>query len=185
MLRFDDLALRRGPLLLFQSMTLQLHAGWRCGISGRNGAGKSSLLALVAGDLQPDSGHFERPKNWTLAWVKQEVEALDATALDYVLDGDMEFRQIERDLAAAEADHDGLRQAHLHERLLAIDGYAAPARAGALLHGLGFATGDESRNVRDFSGGWRMRLNLAQALMCRSDLLLLDEPTNHLDLDAV
>ncbi|MBS0567657.1 MAG: ATP-binding cassette domain-containing protein [Proteobacteria bacterium] len=185
MLRFDDLALRRGPLLLFQSMTLQLHAGWRVGISGRNGAGKSSLLALVAGDLQPDAGHFERPKNWTLAWVKQEVEALDVTALDYVLDGDAEFRQIERDLAVAEAEHDGMRLAHLHERLLAIDGYAAHARAGALLHGLGFAAGAETRNVRDFSGGWRMRLNLAQALMCRSDLLLLDEPTNHLDLDAV
>ncbi|MFT3789547.1 MAG: ATP-binding cassette domain-containing protein [Rudaea sp.] len=185
MLRFDDLALRRGPLLLFQSMTLQLHAGWRCGISGRNGAGKSSLLALVAGDLQPDAGHFERPKNWTLAWVRQEVEALDVSALDYVLDGDGEFRQIERDLAAAEAAHDGMRLAHLHERLLAIDGYAARARAGALLHGLGFGPGDEARNVRDFSGGWRMRLNLAQALMCRSDLLLLDEPTNHLDLDAV
>ncbi|MBS0581736.1 MAG: ATP-binding cassette domain-containing protein [Proteobacteria bacterium] len=185
MLRFDDLALRRGPLLLFQSMTLQLHAGWRVGISGRNGAGKSSLLALVAGDLQPDAGHFERPKNWTLAWVKQEVEALDVTALDYVLDGDVEFRQIERDLAAAEAAHDGMRLAELHGRLLAIDGYAAHARAGALLHGLGFAAGAETRNVRDFSGGWRMRLNLAQALMCRSDLLLLDEPTNHLDLDAV
>src|SRR5690242_19283788 len=113
MLRFDDLALRRGPLLLFQSMTLQPHAGWRVGISGRNGAGKSSLLALVAGDLQPDSGHFERPKNWTLAWVKQEVEALDVTALDYVLDGDIEFRQIERDLAAAEAAHDGMRLAEL------------------------------------------------------------------------
>jgi ATP-binding cassette subfamily F protein 3 len=185
MLRFDDLALRRGPLLLFQSMTLQLHAGWRCGISGRNGAGKSSLLALVAGDLQPDAGAFERPKNWTLAWVKQEVEALDVTALDYVLDGDTEFRRIERDIAEAEAAHDGMRLAHLYEHLLAIDGYAAHARAGALLHGLGFAPGDETRNVRDFSGGWRMRLNLAQALMCRSDLLLLDEPTNHLDLDAV
>ena len=185
MLRFDDLALRRGPLLLFQSMTLQLHAGWRVGISGRNGAGKSSLLALVAGDLQPDAGHFERPKNWTLAWVKQEVEALDVSALDYVLDGDTEFRQIERDLVVAEAEHDGMRLAHLHERLLAIDGYSAHARAGALLHGLGFAAGAETRNVRDFSGGWRMRLNLAQALMCRSDLLLLDEPTNHLDLDAV
>ena len=185
MLRFDDLALRRGPLLLFQNMTLQLHAGWRVGISGRNGAGKSSLLALVAGDLQPDAGHFERPKNWTMAWVRQEVEALDISALAYVLDGDTEFRQIERDLATAEAAHDGIRQALLHERLLAVDGYAAHARAGALLHGLGFAVGDEKRNVRDFSGGWRMRLNLAQALMCRSDLLLLDEPTNHLDLDAV
>ncbi len=185
MLRFDDVALRRGPLLLLEHMTLQLHAGWRVGISGRNGAGKSSLLALIAGELSTDAGHFERPRDWTLAWVRQEVAALDVCALDYVLDGDAEFRRIERELVAAEDAHDGMRQAHLHERLLAIDGYAAPARAGALLHGLGFANGDETRAVRDFSGGWRMRLNLAQALMCRSDLLLLDEPTNHLDLDAV
>jgi ATP-binding cassette subfamily F protein 3 len=185
MLRFDDLALRRGPLLLLEHMTLSLHAGWRVGISGRNGAGKSSLLALVAGEIASDAGHFERPRNWTMAYVRQEVEALDVSALDYVLDGDTEFRQIERDLAQAEEAHDGLRQAELHERLLAVDGYAARARAGALLHGLGFANGDETRHVRDFSGGWRMRLNLAQALMCRSDLLLLDEPTNHLDLDAV
>ncbi len=185
MLRFDDLALRRGPLLLLEHVDLALHAGWRVGVSGRNGAGKSSLFALVAGELTPDAGHFERPRDWIMAYVRQEVAALDVSALDYVLDGDAEFRQIERDLVAAEAAHDGLRQATLHERLLTIDGYAARARAGALLHGLGFANGDETRNVRDFSGGWRMRLNLAQALMCRSDLLLLDEPTNHLDLDAV
>ena len=185
MLRFDDLALRRGPLLLLEHVDLALHAGWRVGVSGRNGAGKSSLFALVAGELTPDAGHFERPRDWTMAYVRQEVAALDVSALDYVLDGDAEFRQIERDLLAAEAAHDGLRQAALHERLLTIDGYAARARAGALLHGLGFANGDETRNVRDFSGGWRMRLNLAQALLCRSDLLLLDEPTNHLDLDAV
>ena len=185
MLRFDDLALRRGPLLLLEHVDLALHAGWRIGVSGRNGAGKSSLLALVAGELSPDAGHFERPRDWTMAYVRQEIAALDISALDYVLDGDVEFRQVEKDLAAAEAAHDGMRQAALHERLLTIDGYAARARAGALLHGLGFANGDETRNVRDFSGGWRMRLNLAQALMCRSDLLLLDEPTNHLDLDAV
>jgi ATP-binding cassette, subfamily F, member 3 len=185
MLRFDDLALRRGPLLLLEHMTIALHAGWRVGISGRNGAGKSSLLALVSGEIAPDAGHFEKPRNWTMAHVRQEVEALDISALDYVLDGDAEFRQIERDLALAEEAHDGLAQAHLHERLLTIDGYSARARAGALLHGLGFAHTDDVRNVRDFSGGWRMRLNLAQALMCRSDLLLLDEPTNHLDLDAV
>ena len=185
MLRFDDVALRRGPLLLLDHMTVSLHAGWRVGISGRNGAGKSSLLALVAGELSPDSGNFERPRGWTMAYVRQEVAALDVSALDFVLDGDVELREIERELAEAEAAHDGMRQAHLHQRLLEVDGYSARARAGALLHGLGFANGDETRSVRDFSGGWRMRLNLAQALMCRSDLLLLDEPTNHLDLDAV
>ncbi len=185
MLRFDDLALRRGPLLLLEHVDLALHAGWRVGIVGRNGAGKSSLLSLIAGELTPDAGHFERPRDWTLAFVRQEVAALDRSALDYVLDGDIEFRQLERDLAKAEDEHDGHKIGTIHERLYAIDGYAAHARAGELLHGLGFANGDESRRVSEFSGGWRMRLNLAQALMCRSDLLLLDEPTNHLDLDAV
>ncbi len=186
MLRFDDLALRRGPLLLLEHLNLALHAGWRVGVSGRNGAGKSSLLALIAGELAPDAGHFERPRNWTLAFVRQEIAALDMSALDYILDGDTEFRRIERELEEAETAHDGLRIAALHERLHAIDGYAARARAGELLHGLGFSSADEGAcSVRDFSGGWRMRLNLAQALMCRSDLLLLDEPTNHLDLDAV
>jgi ATP-binding cassette subfamily F protein 3 len=185
MIRLDSLTLRRGPQVLLENVDLALHAGWRVGITGRNGAGKSSLLALVAGELAPDAGHFERPANWSMAWVRQEVPALESTALDYVLDGDAELRAIERDLAAAEDAHDGMRIAHLHERLHTIGGYAAPARAGALLHGLGFAPGDENRRVAEFSGGWRMRLNLAQALMCRSDLLLLDEPTNHLDLDAV
>src|SRR6516165_816503 len=185
MLRFENLALRRGPLLLFDKVDLALHAGWRVGISGRNGAGKSSLLALVAGELAPDAGHFERPRDWSLAFVRQEVPALDATAIDYVLDGDAELRQIERALADAEAAHDAGRIAALHDRMHAIGGYAARARAGELLHGLGFTASDENRTIREFSGGWRMRLNLAQALMCRSDLLLLDEPTNHLDLDAI
>jgi len=185
MLRFDHLALRRGPLLLIEDMDLALHAGWRVGIAGRNGAGKSSLLSLIAGEIAPDSGHFERPRNWTMAYVRQEVPALDITALDYALDGDTEYRQIERELVDAEEKHDGVRIAALHERLHTIGGYAAPARAAELLHGLGFGPGEENRKVAEFSGGWRMRMNLAQALMCRSDLLLLDEPTNHLDLDAV
>jgi ATP-binding cassette subfamily F protein 3 len=185
MLRFDHLALRRGPQLLLDDMNLALHAGWRVGISGRNGAGKSSLLALIAGEIAPDAGHFERPANWTLAFVRQEVLALATRALDYVLDGDTELRATERALLEAEATHDGARIARLHERMHAIGGYAARARAAELLHGLGFAIGDELRSVAEFSGGWRMRLNLAHALMCRSDLLLLDEPTNHLDLDAV
>jgi ATP-binding cassette subfamily F protein 3 len=185
MIRLDHLALRRGPLLLLDDVSVALHAGWRVGITGRNGAGKSSLLALVAGEITPDAGHFERPRDWTLAYVRQEVAALNISALDYALDGDSEFRQIERALAEAEAAHDGVRLATLHERLHTIGGYAARARAAELLHGLGFAPGSEHRSVAEFSGGWRMRLNLAQALMCRSDLLLLDEPTNHLDLDAV
>ncbi|HEY2396708.1 MAG TPA: ATP-binding cassette domain-containing protein [Rudaea sp.] len=185
MLRFEDLALRRGPLLLFEHVDLALHAGWRIGVSGRNGAGKSSLLGLVAGELAPDAGHFERPRDWAMAFVRQEVAALDIAAVEYVLDGDPELRQIERALVIAEDAHDAARIAALHDRMHAIAGYSARARAGELLHGLGFKSSDETRPVREFSGGWRMRLNLAQALMCRSDLLLLDEPTNHLDLDAV
>ncbi len=132
MLRFDDLALRRGPLLLFEHVDLALHAGWRIGVSGRNGAGKSSLLGLVAGELSPDAGHFERPRDWALAFVRQEVPALDITALDYVLDGDVELRRIEQSLVVAEAAHDAARIAALHERLHTIGGYSARARAGEL-----------------------------------------------------
>ncbi|NCT68052.1 MAG: ATP-binding cassette domain-containing protein [Rhodanobacteraceae bacterium] len=185
MLRFDNLTLRRGSRLLLNGASFLVHPGWRVGLTGRNGSGKSSLLALISGELAPDGGDFGRPRDWTLAHVRQHADASDRSALDHVLDGDAEFRALERDLAAAEAAHDAARQAALHERLHAIGGYAARARAGELLHGLGFAPGDEARAVADFSGGWRMRLNLGQALMCRSDLLLLDEPTNHLDLDAV
>ncbi|UXI70411.1 ATP-binding cassette domain-containing protein [Tahibacter amnicola] len=185
MLKFDSLALRRGAKLLFSNATVQLHAGWRVGVTGRNGAGKSSLFALVSGELAPDSGDFSRPRDWVMAHVRQETPALDQPAVEFVLDGDREYRSIVSDLQAAEAAHDAARQAILHERLHAIGGYSAPARAAELMHGLGFTSEDESRTVAEFSGGWRMRLNLAQALMCRSDLLLLDEPTNHLDLDAV
>jgi ATP-binding cassette subfamily F protein 3 len=185
MLRFDHLNLRRGSRVLLNDASFLVHPGWRVGLTGRNGSGKSSLLALIGGELAPDGGEFARPRDWTLAHVRQHVEAHAHSALDHVLDGDAEFRRLETDLAAAEAAHDAPRQAALHERLHAIGGYAARARAGELLHGLGFRPGDEQRAVAEFSGGWRMRLNLAQALMCRSDLLLLDEPTNHLDLDAV
>jgi ATP-binding cassette subfamily F protein 3 len=185
MLRFDNLNLRRGSRLLLNGANFLVHPGWRVGLTGRNGTGKSSLLALIGGELAPDGGDFSRPRDWTLAHVRQQNEALDHAALDHVLDGDAEFRLLERELSDAEAAHDAARQAVLHDRLHAIGGYAARARAGELLHGLGFAPGDERRAVSEFSGGWRMRLNLAQALMCRSDLLLLDEPTNHLDLDAV
>ena len=185
MLRFDTITLRRGSRILLNGANFLVHPGWRMGLTGRNGSGKSSLLALIGGELTPDAGDFGRPRDWTLAHVRQQADASDRSALDHVLDGDAEFRQLERELAEAEAAHDAARQAALHERMHAIGGYAARARAGELLHGLGFAAGDESRPVSGFSGGWRMRLNLAQALMCRSDLLLLDEPTNHLDLDAV
>ncbi len=185
MLRFENITLRRGSRVLLNGANFSVHPGWRVGLTGRNGSGKSSLLALIEGSLGLDGGEFFRPRDWVLAHVRQETPALHRSALDYVLDGDLEFRRIERDLATAERAHDALAQAQLHERLDAIAGYAAPARAAELLHGLGFASGDGERPLTDFSGGWRMRLNLGQALMCRSDLLLLDEPTNHLDLDAV
>ncbi|MEJ2455299.1 MAG: ATP-binding cassette domain-containing protein [Candidatus Thiodiazotropha sp.] len=185
MLRFDHLALRRGPRLLFERADFTLHAGWKVGITGGNGTGKSSLFSLILGDLHADEGSLDLPPRLEIAHVAQEMPAMETPAIEFVIDGDRELRRIERELANAQADNDGERQARLHEALLHADGYSARARAGELMHGLGFAIGDEERAVSHFSGGWRMRLNLAQALMCRSDLLLLDEPTNHLDLDAV
>ena len=155
------------------------------GLTGANGSGKSSLFALLRGELHQDQGDVEIPPAWVIAHVAQETPGLDQPAIEYVLDGDRELRQIEHQLQQAEAAHQGARIGELHARLGEIDGYAARARAAALLDGLGFSGPDTARPVADFSGGWRMRLNLAQALMCRSDLLLLDEPTNHLDLDAV
>jgi ATP-binding cassette subfamily F protein 3 len=185
MLQFDDLSLRRGTRLLFEQAGFQVHPGQKVGITGANGTGKSSLLALLRGELHPDAGNIRFPADWVIAHVAQETPADPRAAIEYVLDGDAELREVQRALEAAERRNDGERLALLHGRLDAIDGYAAPSRAGQLLHGLGFSTADEQRPVNDFSGGWRVRLSLARALMCRSDLLLLDEPTNHLDLDAV
>ena len=185
MIQFRSLTLARGARRLIEDATLQIHPGWRVGLVGANGSGKSSLFALLRGELHADSGDCEMPGGWIIASVAQETPALPTPALEYALDGDVELRAIERELASAEAAQDGHRVGELHVRLHEIGGYAAPARAAALLSGLGFADHDFARPVSDFSGGWRMRLNLAQALMSRSDLLLLDEPTNHLDLDAV
>ncbi|WP_457672982.1 ATP-binding cassette domain-containing protein [Thiolapillus sp.] len=185
MLNLLNLGLRRGSKLLFENASFQIHAGQKVGITGANGTGKSSLFALIRGELQPDAGELKRPREWVIAWVAQETPRDDRPAIEYVLDGDAELRHIEQQLAEAEQQEDGQTLAHLHGQYEAIGGYQARSRAGALLHGLGFRPGDEQRPVADFSGGWRMRLNLARALICRSDLLLLDEPTNHLDLDAV
>ncbi|MEN9493132.1 MAG: ATP-binding cassette, sub-family er 3, partial [Pseudomonadota bacterium] len=185
MIQFRSLFLARGARLLIDNLSLQIHPGWRVGVIGANGTGKSSLFALLRGELHQEQGELDLPPAWTIAHVAQETPALASSALDYILDGDTELRRVQRDLAAAEAAHDGHLIGELHTRLQEIEGYAATARASTLLHGLGFSDADFSRPVSDFSGGWRMRLNLAQALMCRSDLLLLDEPTNHLDLDAV
>ena len=185
MIQLKNLSLRRGAKELFNSVTLTINPGQRVGIVGGNGAGKSSLFALLRGQLHADSGDALFPAGWTVAHVAQETPALSCSALDYVLDGDAELRALEQQLAAAETAHDGEAIGRLHSELAAIDAYAAPARAGKLLAGLGFSQEATTRPVASFSGGWRMRLNLAQALMCRSDLLLLDEPTNHLDLEAV
>ncbi|WP_434654797.1 ATP-binding cassette domain-containing protein [Pseudomonas sp. R3-56] len=185
MIRLQNLTLQRGPQRLLEDAELTLHAGHKAGLIGANGAGKSSLFALLRGELHPDSGDCFLPADWRIAHMRQEVDTLERLAVNYVLDGDLRLREVQRDLAAAEAAHDGAAQARLHSELDSADGYTADARARKLLAGLGFTNEQMDRQVGDFSGGWRMRLNLAQALMCPSDLLLLDEPTNHLDLDAI
>jgi ATP-binding cassette subfamily F protein 3 len=185
MLSFSDVSIRRGTRLLFANASFTLFRGEKIGITGANGAGKSSLLSLVRGELQPDVGNFERPTRLAIAHVAQELVASEQAAIDFVMDGDAELRDLEARITAASDTHDGHKLAALHERFAEAGGYDARSRAGRLLHGLGFDAADEARAVNAFSGGWRVRLNVAQALMCRSDLLLLDEPTNHLDLDAV
>ncbi len=185
MIQFKQLTLVRGLKVLIQAASLQLHPGHKVGLTGANGAGKSSLFALLRGEMQLEAGDLEMPATWVIAHVAQETPALAMPAIEFVLDGDAELRQVEAALAAAEANHQGELIAELHHRLMDIDGYSAKARAAELLSGLGFSQANLQQAVSTFSGGWRVRLNLARALMCRSDLLLLDEPTNHLDLDAV
>ena len=185
MINFKSVALRRGQRLLFENGSFTIHKGEKVGITGANGAGKSSLFSLVLGALHSEAGELSMPPGLEIAHVAQETPASESSALDYVMDGDRELRLIQEELRAAETLGDGLALAHAHTRFDAVGGYDAAARAAKLMNGLGFAPGDEQRAVSEFSGGWRMRLNVAQALMCRSDVLLLDEPTNHLDLDAV
>jgi len=183
MLRITNLVLARGTKRLFDNASLTLHDRHKAALVGANGSGKSSLFAAIRGELHPDAGTIDRPPRWTLAHVAQETPAVPTPAIDYVLDGDTELRDIERALEVS--GHDGAKLAEMHHRYEEIGGYGAKARAATLLAGLGFSEMQQAQPVETFSGGWRMRLNLAQALMCRSDLLLLDEPTNHLDLDAV
>ena len=185
MLKLTNLSLRRGPRELLQDINLTIYHGQKVGITGGNGVGKSSLFALILGHLHADAGDLSLPKNLIVAHVAQETPALDTTAIEYVLDGDVQLRQLELQIKTAEENNNGEELAHLYSEMEAIDGYTANSRAATLLNGLGFTTVQETAAVKQFSGGWRMRLNLAQALMCRSDILLLDEPTNHLDLDAV
>ncbi|WP_329959730.1 ATP-binding cassette domain-containing protein [Paraburkholderia translucens] len=185
MIRFNQFSLARGTKPLFDNTTFTLNPGEKAGLVGANGAGKSTLFAVLLGELHADGGDFSIPPTWRIAHVAQETPAVDKTALAYTLDGDAALRDIEARIAAASAAHDGAAEAEAHAAFADADGYTAPARAEALLLGLGFTLEQTREPVSSFSGGWRMRLNLAQALMCRSDLLLLDEPTNHLDLDAI
>jgi ATP-binding cassette subfamily F protein 3 len=179
------LQLRRGVKVLFEDASLTFNRGQKIGVTGANGTGKSSLFALLLGELHQDAGDLEIQPGLVVAHVAQETPSTVQPAIEYVLDGDAELRHLERELAAAEHAHNGTRIAELHEDLHRVGGYAARARAAQLMHGLGFDDAEIDRPVEQFSGGWRVRLNLARALMCRSDLLLLDEPTNHLDLDAI
>jgi ATP-binding cassette, subfamily F, member 3 len=185
MLKFRDVTLRRGGRVLFAGASFAVFAGQKVGITGANGTGKSSLFALLRGELHADAGDVDVPAKWIFGHVAQETPAVDQPAIEYVLDGDTELRAIERDIRAAEHAENGVRLATLHGEYDSAGGYTANSRAARLLYGLGFSAAQHSSAVREFSGGWRMRLNLARALMRRSDVLLLDEPTNHLDLDAV
>jgi len=180
-----DLSLDRGAKNLIISSSFTIYPNHKVGLVGSNGCGKSSLFASLLGELSPDAGNLSFPSGWAVATVKQETPSLEKSALDYVMDGDKEFRQLEQELEQARKDDNGNLEATIINKIDTIHGYSLPARAGELLHGLGFLQSQLDSPVKDFSGGWRMRLNLAQALISRADLLLLDEPTNHLDLDAV
>lgn len=185
MIVIKDLQLLRGGKELLKDASATIYPASKVGLVGANGCGKSSLFALIRGILHQDSGDFSMPSQWQIAWVKQETPSLESSAIDYCIDGDVQYREYERKLKQAEEQDDGHLIAEMHNAIDNINGYSIAARAGELLHGLGFSDAQLNLPVSSFSGGWRMRLNLAQALLCRSDLLLLDEPTNHLDLDTV
>ncbi|NBN69672.1 ABC transporter ATP-binding protein [Proteus sp. G2618] len=185
MIVFSSLQIRRGVRVLLDNASATINPGQKIGLVGKNGCGKTTLLALLKGELQAEAGNVTYPSTWSMAWVNQETPALDVPAIDYVIDGDREYRQLEQRLQKANEINDGHAIALIHGQLDAINAWTIQSRAATLLNGLGFSQQQLNEPVKSFSGGWRMRLNLAQALICRSDLLLLDEPTNHLDLDAV
>jgi ATP-binding cassette subfamily F protein 3 len=184
MLTLSDIALHRGRQAVFDGLDCTVHAGQKVGIVGRNGIGKSTLFQLLLGSLQPERGEVRAPAGWRISHMAQQVDVTDRSALDFVIDGHGELRALEREIAAAEAADDSLRLANLHAAYADLDGYAVAAQAAEILHGLGFASMEFTRPFHTFSGGWRIRLSLAQALLRPAELLLLDEPTNHLDLDA-
>ena len=184
MIQLDQLSIRRGGRVLFQKATMQLHPGWKIGLTGVNGAGKSTLFAALLGGIESDTGSLTRPAVWTVAHMAQEIKALNMKAIDFVLSGDEEYWEIQHKLEHPEQLKDD-ELAQLYGRFDEISGYSAPSKASQLMAGLGFFEHQSQLDVASFSGGWRMRLNLARTLMSRSDLLLLDEPTNHLDLDAI
>jgi len=185
MIAFRHFALRRGSRLLLSDIDLVIQSGWRLGVIGRNGCGKSSLFAALQGQLDADAGELDLPAKLRLASVAQETPALPDAAIDYVLGGDQELAEVLQAESDALASGDMEALAGVHHRIEELHAYDARARAGRLMHGLGFMPDTHERAVKEFSGGWRVRLNLARALMAPSELLLLDEPTNHLDLDAV
>ena len=182
MLKIQNLTYLQGGTPLLQNVNLQAFADQRIGLVGKNGCGKSTLFRLIRGEIKPDGGEVSLQAGKTIAFVEQEIANSECAALEFVLDGDAELRVLEKTLAKENHDAAWFDAQHRYE---AIDGYGAPARAAQLLNGLGFANDSLQRAVASFSGGWRMRLNLARALMHRADLLLLDEPTNHLDLEAI
>lgn len=184
MITLQDIGLQRGKKILLKQASLGIHDSQRVGIIGANGSGKSSFFGLLTGDFGLDTGTISGLENLRLAHMAQQISSSERSALDYIIDGDQKLRDIEASLAIAEKNEDYEKLGVLHGELDAVDGYTAERRGETLMRGLGFAHSDCKRKVSDFSGGWRIRLNLAQALMCPSDLLLLDEPTNHLDLDA-
>ncbi len=185
MIFFNDLTLKRGVTVLLEHANASINPGQKVGLVGKNGCGKSSLLSLLKGEMSSEGGEVKYPAAWSLAWVNQETPALDVSALNYVIQGDREYIQLMAELEQANIQNDGNQIALLHAKLDTIGAWTIQSRAATLLHGLGFENEQLQSAVKSFSGGWRMRLNLAQALICRSDLLLLDEPTNHLELDAV
>ncbi|QYJ98232.1 ABC transporter ATP-binding protein [Shewanella alkalitolerans] len=185
MITITQAQLIRGSKTLLDEASLTVYPGHKVGLVGANGTGKSSLLALIMGHLSLDKGEISVPTGWQIATVAQETPALEVSALEYVIDGDREYRELEEALHKAQLEDNGHQIALLHGKIDAIGGYSIRARAASLLAGLGFSEAEQQNPVKSFSGGWRMRLNLAQALLCRSELLLLDEPTNHLDLDTM